>query len=88
MVKYRAIYNAEPKFMARYTSFGLGDDEVLVGALLVGTDLVPSWEFRTIFNGEHDYLVDIHMMDISSSAVDSFGLMKWDLAQAAGPRPA
>ena len=67
--------NQEPKFSHKYVDFGLEENEVVVAALLDGSDFIPYWDFRTLLNGENT-----HHMDISSDAAASFGMMKWDLA--------
>jgi hypothetical protein len=76
--EYRNKYNREPKFSHRHVDFGLEDDEVVVAALLNGSNMIPHWEFRTLFNGNNG-----HVMDTSSDAETIFGLMVWDLTQAA-----
>ncbi|KAL3419073.1 hypothetical protein PVAG01_09294 [Phlyctema vagabunda] len=85
--RFKATYGRDAQFTARNTNIGLDADEVVVGALLVGTDLVPSWEFRDIFSGRCGYVVDNHSMTSSSSAVDCFGALCWNLTQAAVPCP-
>jgi hypothetical protein len=70
--------NQEPKFSHKYVDFGLEDDEVVVAAVLDGSNYIPHWEFRTLFNGDSR-----NLMDISSDAEASFGMMKWDLAREA-----
>jgi hypothetical protein len=73
--EYKKKYAQEPKFSAKHVDFGLEDDEVVVTALLVGSNFVPHWEFRTLLNGDSR-----NLMDISSDAEATFGMMKWDLS--------
>jgi hypothetical protein len=73
--EYKKKFEQEPKFSAKYVDFGLEDDEVVVAAVLNGSNFVPYWEFRTLLNGD-----TTHHMDMSSDAEASFGMMKWDLA--------
>lgn len=75
--EFKKKFNQEPKFSANYVDFGLEDDEVVVAALLDGSNFIPYWEFRTLLSGDNS-----HYMDESSDAKASFGIMKWDLAQA------
>lgn len=74
--EYKRKFNNEPKFSANYVDFGLEDDEVVVAALLDGSNFIPYWEFRTLLSGDSS-----HHMDVSSDAKASFGMMKWDLAE-------
>jgi len=76
--EYKRKYNSEPTFYYKNVGFGLEDDEVVVAALLDGSNLVPYWEFRTLFKGDNG-----HLMDISSDAKASFGMMQWDLRRTA-----
>ena len=76
--EYKRKYNSEPKFHYKNVEFGLEDDEVVVAALLDGSNLVPHWEFRTLFKGDNG-----HLMDISSDAKASFGMMQRDLRKTA-----
>ncbi|EED13792.1 hypothetical protein TSTA_100370 [Talaromyces stipitatus ATCC 10500] len=73
--EYKRKFNQEPKFSAKYVDFGLEDDEVVVAALLDGSNFIAYWEFRTLLDGDNS-----HHMDMSSDAKASFGMMKWDLA--------
>ena len=75
--EYKKKFNQEPKFSHKYVDFGLEESEVVVAAVLDGSNFIPYWEFRTLLNGGNT-----HEMDISSDAEASFGIMKWDLAQA------
>ncbi|GAM37658.1 hypothetical protein TCE0_024f07756 [Talaromyces pinophilus] len=71
-------FNRYPKFSADYVDFGLEDDEVVVAAVLDGSNWIPLWEFRTLLSGDNS-----HTMDISSDPETSFGYMKWDLSRNA-----
>jgi hypothetical protein len=73
--EYKRRFNQEPKFSNKYVDFGLEENEVVVAALLDGSNFIPYWDFRALLNGENT-----HHMDISSDAEASFGMMKWDLA--------
>jgi hypothetical protein len=75
---FKKKFNQEPKFSHKYVDFGLEDDEVVVAAVLDGSNYIPHWEFRALFNGDSR-----NLMDISSDAEASFGMMKWDLAREA-----
>jgi hypothetical protein len=75
---FKNKFNQEPKFSHKYVDFGLEDDEIVVAAVLDGSNYIPHWEFRTLFNGDSR-----NLMDISSDAEASFGMMKWDLAREA-----
>jgi len=79
--EYRTKYNMEPMFFYRNVHFGLEDDEVVVAALLEGTDMIPHWEFRTLLDGTDPG--NRHFTDYSSDAKASFGLMDFDLSLAA-----
>ena len=70
MEKYKKKYNSEPKFHYKTVDFGLEDDEVVVTAFLPGTNLVPHWEFRTLFKGDTR-----NLMDESSDAKATFDMM-------------
>jgi len=74
--EFKKKFNQKPKFSHKHVDFGLEDDEVVVTAVLDGSNLVPHWEFRTLFNGDSG-----NLMDTSSDAEASFGMMKWDLAR-------
>jgi hypothetical protein len=76
--EYRRRYNSEPEFHHRNVEFGLEDDEVIVVALLDGSNLIPYWTFNALFKGDNG-----HSMDISSDAKVTFGAMQWDLNQLA-----
>lgn len=76
--KFRQQFNREPKFSPRRVGFGLEDDEVVVAAILEGSNHIPHWEFRSLLRGDTD-----NLMDVSSDAEASFGMMKWDLSGAA-----
>jgi hypothetical protein len=76
--EYKSKYNSEPTFHYKYVEFGLEDDEVVVAALLDGSNLVPHWEFRTLFKGDSR-----HLIDQSSDAKASFEMMQWDLSRTA-----
>jgi len=73
--EYKKKFKQEPKFSTKHVGFGLEDDEVVVAALLDGSNFIPHWEFRTLLNGDNTQL-----MDTSSDAEASFGMMIWDLA--------
>jgi hypothetical protein len=75
---FKKKFNQEPKFSHKYVDFGLEDDEVVVAAVLDGSDHIPHWEFRTVFNGDSR-----NLLDISSDAEASFGMMKLDLKREA-----
>lgn len=68
----------EPTFHYKNVEFGLEDDEVVVTALLDGSNLVPHWEFRSLFKGDNG-----HLMDQSSDAKATFGIMQFDLCRTA-----
>jgi hypothetical protein len=55
----------------------LEENEVVVAALLNGSNFIPYWEFRTLLNGDNT-----HFMDTSSDAEAGFGMMQWDLREA------
>ncbi|KUJ23480.1 uncharacterized protein LY89DRAFT_728225 [Mollisia scopiformis] len=61
--EYRSKYNSEPKYHYKDVMFGLEDDEVVVAGILLGSDLVPHWQFRNLFQGDNR-----NMMDTSSNA--------------------
>lgn len=65
-------------FDYKYVDFGLEDDEVVVAALLSGSDLIPQWSVDTLFKGDTR-----HVMDDSSDGRASFGMMQWDLSRTA-----
>jgi hypothetical protein len=79
--EYRKKYNKEPKFSARKVHFGLEDDEVVVAALLEGSNMIPHWEFCTLLDGSDPG--NKHFTTHSSDAEASFGIMNWDLSMAA-----
>ena len=81
--EYATKYRREPKFSAKLVDFGLeDDDEVVVAAMLDGSDMISYWEFRTLIDGVNNR----HSVNISSDAKASIGIMAWDLAQAAEKR--
>jgi hypothetical protein len=79
--EYRTKHNKEPKFSARKVDFGLEDNEVVVAALLEGSNMIPHWEFCTLLDGSNPG--NKHLTDYSSDAEASFGSMNWDLSMAA-----
>jgi len=81
--EYKKRFNREPTFSYKFVDFGLEDDEVVVCAVLDGSNYVPHWEFRSLMAGKTG-----HLTDQSSDAKATFGLMQFDLMQAAGPAPA
>lgn len=55
---------------------------MIVAGILQGTNKIANWEFSTLLKGDTR-----NLMDESSDAKASFGLMEWDLKMAAGPGP-
>jgi len=78
MEEYKTKYKSKAIFHYKYVGFGLEDDEVNVAAWLNGSNLVLQGEFRSLFKGELG-----HLMDSSSDAQATFGLMEWDLKMTA-----
>jgi len=76
-------YNKEPKFSYRNVDFGLEDDEVVVAALMEGSNMIPHWEFCTLLDGTNPG--NQHLTDYSSDGEASVGLMHHDLSMAARP---
>jgi hypothetical protein len=80
---YQQKYNKAPAFTTKNVCFGFEEDEgVVVAALLPGSGMIPYWGFRAMLAGNQT-VIRKHFTDQSSSPADSFGLMQWDLAQAA-----
>jgi hypothetical protein len=75
---FKQKFNQEPRFLHKYIDFGLEDEEAFITAILDNNNHIPHWEFRSLFNADSR-----NLMDISSDAEASFGMMKWDLAQEA-----
>lgn len=74
--EYKRKYNKEPEFSAKGVRFGLKGNEVVVLALLFGSEYVVYWEFRRLFEDDERYL-----LDTSGNAEDAFRLMRANLAQ-------
>jgi hypothetical protein len=81
--EYRTKYNKGPKFSIRNVHFGLEEDEVVVAALLEGSNMIPHWEFRTLLDGTTPG--NKHLTDYCSNTETFFGLMSHDLSMAARP---
>ncbi|KUJ11955.1 uncharacterized protein LY89DRAFT_217010 [Mollisia scopiformis] len=77
--EYKKKYNREPAFHYKAVEFGLEDNEVVVAAVLPGSNLVPQWEFSRLFKGESG----LSSVDQSSDAKASLGLMNFDLCSTA-----
>ncbi|KAI2636582.1 hypothetical protein GGS26DRAFT_501711 [Hypomontagnella submonticulosa] len=78
--EYKSTYGSDPEFTARRVGFGLEEDEVVVAAVLAGTPYVPNWQFSNLLKGDTR-----NAMDESSDAYADFGMMQFDLSQAAEP---
>lgn len=76
--KFKSTYGRDPAFTTRNVGFGLEEDEVVVAAILEGSSYIPHWQFSDLFNGDTGSL-----MDESSDAKASFGMMQFDLSQSA-----
>ncbi|TVY84108.1 hypothetical protein LSUE1_G002088 [Lachnellula suecica] len=48
--KFRDEFGKEPKFTAKNTDFGMENNEIVVAALLPGSDWVPHWEICRLLN--------------------------------------
>ena len=81
--EYRKKHGQPPKFAPRGVNFGSEEDEgVVVMALLNGSNVVPYWDFREMLNGDQS-VINTHFTEQSSDAEASFGMMQFDLGQAA-----
>ncbi|KAI1372454.1 hypothetical protein F4677DRAFT_432341 [Hypoxylon crocopeplum] len=80
MEEYKSAYGQDPVFTAKKVDFGLEEDEVVVAAVLVGSNYIPQWIFSDLLNGDTR-----NRMDESSDADADFGLMQFDLCQTAKP---
>lgn len=80
---YTEKYGVPPKFTRKHVTFGLEEDEgVVVAALLPGSNWIPYWDFNTIL-ASTETEIKKHCVDQSSSPLDSFGLMEFDLKTSA-----
>lgn len=76
---YTETYGKPPKFERKYVHFGLEEDEgVVVAALLPDSNMIPYWAFNTIV-ASTETEIKKHFTDTSSSPLDSFGMMSFDL---------
>ena len=77
--KLREQYGREPKFSCRRgVTFGMEDDEVVVAAIVEGTNQMAVWEFKALFNGHEE-----NTMDQSSDVEASLGILHFDLSTTA-----
>lgn len=80
---YTERYGEPPKFTQKHVTFGLEEDEgVVVAALLPGSNMIPYWDFNTIL-ASTETEIKKHFTDTSSSPLDSFGMMEFDLKLSA-----
>lgn len=80
---YTEKYGKPPKFTQKHVTFGLEEDEgVVVAALLPGSNMIPYWDFNNIL-ASTETEIKKHFVDTSSSPLDSFGIMEFDLKSSA-----
>ncbi|KAI0383699.1 hypothetical protein F5Y04DRAFT_19326 [Hypomontagnella monticulosa] len=77
---YKSKYGQDPTFTAGEVGFGLEEDEVVVAAVLGGSNCVPNWQFCDLLEGDID-----SRMDESTNADIGFGLMKAHLTYTSVP---
>ncbi|KAH9893765.1 hypothetical protein F4778DRAFT_294756 [Xylariomycetidae sp. FL2044] len=81
--QYQQQYGRAPTFTSRGVQFGYEEDEgVVVAALLPGSNLIPYWDFQRFLNRDAT-VVREHFTDETSDPQAGFGIMAWDLRQAA-----
>lgn len=81
--RYTERYGKPPKFTQKHIAFGLEEDEgVVVAALLPGSNMIPYWDFNSIL-ASSETEIKRHCTDESSSPLDSFGMMQFDLKTSA-----
>lgn len=80
---YTERYGEPSKFTQEHVGFGLEEDDgVVVAAVLPGSNMIPYWAFDTIL-ASTETEVKKHFIDQSSSPLDSFGIMQFDLRSSA-----
>lgn len=80
--RYTERYGKPPKF-TQDVAFGLEEDEgVVVAALLPGSNMIPYWDFNRIL-ASSETEIKKHFTDESTSPLDSFGMMQFDLKTSA-----
>lgn len=80
---YTETNGKPPKFTPKHVTFGLEEDEgVVVAALLPGSNMIPYWDFNSIL-ASTETEIKKHFTEESSSPLDSFGMMQFDLKSSA-----